>query len=302
MKKRRLLTFEFLRLLFELHHIGDDYRLGITHMGLGTQIRLARMFGHESGQLFGAAADHFVGYGDVRAGGLSDLGTALERIVSAGPDTVTINGGTAKNFWPAYAGRSSLIVQGGMFTADDRVSELVSTPEDAVRLGADALAVSIGVRGATEGAYIRWLTDSVREAARVEMPVVAHIYPRNYDGEPRIEFTPEQIAWAVRVGIETGVDVIKVGYPGDLAAFKEIVAGSPVPVVLAGGPKTSSLIDALDQTHEALGAGARGAVIGRNIWGAGDVNEAALAFKAVIHDNLDGETALKSAREQLDAA
>lgn len=270
-------------------------------MGLGTQVRLARLFGHESGQLFGAAADHFIGYGDVRAGGLSDLGTALKDILAAGPDTVTINGGTAKNFWPAYAGRASLIVQGGMFTADDRVSELVSTPEDAVRLGADALAVSIGVRGASEGSYIRWLTDSVREAARVEIPVVAHIYPRNYEGEPKIEFTPDQIAWAVRVGIETGVDVIKVGYPGDVAAFKDIVAGSPVPVVLAGGPKTASLVESLDQTHEALSAGARGAVIGRNMWGAGNVTEAALAFKAVIHDGLGGDAALKSAREQINA-
>jgi class I fructose-bisphosphate aldolase len=270
-------------------------------MGLGTQIRLARLFGHDSGQLFGAAADHFIGYGDVRAGGLSDLSTALSAILAASPDTVTINGGTAKNFWPLYAGQASLIVQGGMFTADDRVAELVTSADDAVRLGADALAVSIGVRGEREGTYIRWLTDSVRQAALVEMPVVAHIYPRNYEDEPRIEFTPDQIAWAVRVGIETGVDVIKVGYPGDLAAFKDIVAGSPVPVVLAGGPKTLSLVEALNQTHEALSAGARGAVVGRNMWGAANVTEAALAFKAVIHDGVNGETALKTAREHLTA-
>jgi class I fructose-bisphosphate aldolase len=104
-----------------------------------------------------------------------------------------------------------LIIQAGMFTADDRVRELIATPEEAVRLGADALAVAIGVRGPYEGNYLRWLSDSVAAAAKVEMPVVAHIYPRDYSGEvPVIRFVPDEIAWAVRCGVETGVDVIKV--------------------------------------------------------------------------------------------
>ena len=261
-------------------------------MGLGTQIRLRRIFSHPSGQLFGAAVDHFIGYGDVRVGGLADLGAALRKVMTAIPDSVTINAGAAKTFWSDYAGTSALIVQGGTFTADDRVAELTARPSDAVRLGADALAVSIGVRGSSEGKYIKWLTDSVSAAAPLEMPVIAHIYPRNYDGEPRIEFTPEQIAWAVRVGLETGVDVIKVGFPGDIAAFKEIIAQSPVPVVLAGGPKSPKLVDALNEIRDAMSTGARGAVLGRNLWGATDITQAALAFKAVIHDGLDGDAAI----------
>ena len=42
-------------------------------MTLGTAVRLARLFSHPSGNLFGGAVDHFVGYGDVRYGGLADL-------------------------------------------------------------------------------------------------------------------------------------------------------------------------------------------------------------------------------------
>jgi fructose-bisphosphate aldolase, class I len=71
-------------------------------------------------------------------------------------------------------------VQGGCFTVDDRVSELIATPIDAIRLGADALAVAIPVRGKTEGKYLKWLTDSVREANEYNIPIVAHIYPRDY--------------------------------------------------------------------------------------------------------------------------
>lgn len=265
-------------------------------MGLGTSIRLKRIFSHESGRLFGVAVDHFIGYGDVRAGGLADLQGAVRKFMVSQPDSITINSGAAKNVWGPFAGKSALIVQGGMFTADDRVRELTLQPADAVRMGADALAVSIGVRGDYEGSYVRWLSDSVNKAAALEMPVIAHIYPRNYAGEPRIEFTPEQIAWAVRVGLETGVDVIKVGYPGDAAAFKDIVAMTPVPIVLAGGPKTITLKESLEQTVEALGTGALGAVVGRNIWGAENILQAALAFKAVIHDGVDAQTALDQAQ------
>ena len=34
--------------------------------------------------------------------------------------------------------------------------------------------------GETEGDFIRWLSDAVRDAAPYELPVVAHIYPRDY--------------------------------------------------------------------------------------------------------------------------
>ena len=260
-------------------------------MGLGASVRLSRLFSHPSGNLFGAAIDHFVGYGDVRQGGLADLPGALSKIMAAGPDSVTIQTGAALRLWGPYVGQAALITQGGVFTADDRIQHLATTPEDAVRAGADALAVAIPVRGDSEGTYISWLTQSVRAAAKLEIPIVAHVYPRNENKQ--IIFTPEEIAYAVRIGLETGVDVIKVGYPGDEAAFTEIVRTCPTPVVMAGGPKTATFVEALEQISQGLRAGAKGAVLGRNLWGASDVTAAGNAFKAVIHDGLTAETAAK---------
>ena len=66
-------------------------------------------------------------------------------------------------------------------------------------------------------------------------------------------------------------------------------------MVIAGGPKTETLLGALAQTAEALRAGAVGAVVGRNLWGHGDTTRAARAFKAVIHDGLGAEEALAAA-------
>ena len=109
-------------------------------MGLGTQIRLARLFSHPSGHVFGGAVDHFVGYGNVREGGLADLPGALARVMAGQPDYVSIQPGAARHLWPAYAGKAALAIQAGCFTADDRISQLIATPEDAVRYGADARA------------------------------------------------------------------------------------------------------------------------------------------------------------------
>lgn len=265
-------------------------------MGIGTAVRLSRLFSHPSGNLFGAAVDHFVGYGNVRQGGLADLPGALARVMAGGPDYVSIQPGAARTLWLPYAGKAAMVIQAGCFTPDDRISQLIATPEDAVRFGADALAVAIPVRGDSEGQYIRWLTDSVSAAARFEMPVIAHIYPRDFSDGGKIVFTPDEIAYAVRIGIETGVDVVKVGYTGDFDSFQETVATCPVPVVMAGGPKTGNLTEALSQTAEALRAGARGAVVGRNLWGHGDATQAARAFRAVIHDGLKPADALAAAQ------
>ena len=76
-------------------------------MGLGLDVRLSRLFSHTSGNLFGIAVDHFVGYGNVREGGLSNLPEAVTRCVSAGPDTMTMTPGTAKSCWPPRGTRRS---------------------------------------------------------------------------------------------------------------------------------------------------------------------------------------------------
>jgi len=146
--------------------------------------------------------------------------------------------GTAMNCWAPYAGQIPLIVQSGCFTADDRIIETVTDPEECVRLGADAIAIAIGIFGPNEGRFIKMLMDQVTRAAKFDLPVIAHIYPRDFSGpSPKITFDPEGIMWAARIGIEAGVDVIKVGYTGDVNSFRQVVESSPVPVVAAGGPK-----------------------------------------------------------------
>ncbi len=255
-------------------------------MGLGKQVRLNRLFAHASGRFCSVAVDHFIGYQDGLPAGLVNLPATLAEIVAGAPDAITMHKGVATSCWMRHAGAIPLIVQSIIGRPDDSADEHLAEPEDAVRLGADAFATCAFVRGASEAAHLRRVADFVRQAEAWELPVIVHVYPRKTgaDGKVAISYAPEDIAWAVRCAVETGVDVIKVPFTGDTASYGEIVRDCPLPIVAAGGPQAGTLADALRMAAAVVASGARGMTIGRNVWGFGRVTAAVRAFKAVIHD------------------
>jgi class I fructose-bisphosphate aldolase len=264
-------------------------------MNVGKLTRLNRIFSHPSGRLCSIAVDHFIGYTEGLPDGLRPIQKTLAAIVAAQPDAVTMHRGIVTGAWSPFAGKVSLILQSSLVRPDDTAFEQMVTPEEAVRLGADAIAVVAYVRGKTEARYLRAVSDCVRESARFEMPVICHIYARDPADISRISFVPEDIAWAVRCALETGVDVIKVPYCGDVQAYAQVVADCPVPVVAAGGPQQETLELALQMMSEVVQSGARGATIGRNVWGIAQITKAVHAFKAVIHAGKTPREALRMA-------
>lgn len=267
-------------------------------MGLGKKIRLRRLFSHPSGLLSSVAIDHFIGYDQdlYKQAGLFTLLNTIASIAEAKPDTITMHKGVALTCWEPYAGSIPLIVQSLAARLDDTADELLAVPEDAVRLGADAFATCCFVRGGSEAAHIRRVADLVRQAEIWDLPVVLHTYPRKFT--PRrvsVSFAAEDLAWAVRCGVEVGADVIKVPYSGDVKSYRQIVENCPVPVVAAGGPKAETLLKGLEMAGDVAKSGARGMVIGRNIWGFPEVAKAIKAFNAVIHDQTSPRKAMELA-------
>jgi class I fructose-bisphosphate aldolase len=264
-------------------------------MNVGKLIRLNRLFSHPSGHLCSIAVDHFGGYSAGLPDSLYAIQETLRQIVKASPDAVTMHKGIAASAWVPYAGQIPLILQSSLIRPDDVSMQQIASPEDAIRLGADAIAIAAYVRGSTEAQYLRAVADCVRDAARFELPVICHIYPRQYKETVEISYTPEDIAWAAHCAAEVGADVIKTPYCGDLKAHTQIVSNSPVPVVAAGGPKVKDLEASLEMMTAVIQSGARGATIGRNVWGYPYITAAILAFKAVIHDGQTAQAALKIA-------
>ncbi len=254
-------------------------------MSLGKRVRLNRLFAHPSGRFFSVAVDHFIAYGEGLPAGLRHIASTLAAIVAGGPDAVTTHRGIAASLWEPYAGRIPLILQSTLARVNDSACEQIASPADAVCLGADAFAVAAFIRGATEAAHLRVVADAVRNARDYEMPVICHIYPRTFEPRPAVSYAPEDIAWAVRCAVECGVDVVKTPYCGDVAAWSQIVADCPVPLVAAGGPKADTLDAALAMMREVVAGGGRGATVGRNVWGFEPITETVHAFKAGVHGN-----------------
>ena len=260
-------------------------------MNIGKLTRLNRIFSHSSGRFFSVAADHFIGYAAGLPDGLLHIQATLAAITAARPDAVTLHKGLAATAWRPYAGQIPLILQSTIARPDDTACEQIAVPEDAVRLGADAFAVAAFVRGLTEAAHLRVVADCVRQASRFEMPVICHIYPRRPDNQ--VSFEPEDIAWAVHCAVEVGVDVVKTPYCGEIEAYRQIVADCPLPVVAAGGPRAETLLAALEMMAEVVLSGARGATVGRNVWGFPNIQAAITAFKAVIHEGVVPHEAIR---------
>ena len=103
-----------------------------------------------------------------------------------------------------------------------------------------------------------------REAHAKNLPVIAWIYPRGKSIKNKS--SRELMAYAARVGLEIGADIIKIRYNGNINDLKWAVkSAGKTKVVIAGGVKKNEKI-LLKQVKEIMQAGCIGLAIGRNIW------------------------------------
>lgn len=251
---------------------------------LGKQIRLGRIFSHPSRRILSVAIDHMINYPTHLPPPLRTMEQTLAAIVEGRPDAVTMNKGIAMRLMPPHAGKVPLIVQSMAMRPGDDVFADHASVEEALTLGADAIAVSIFVHCPMEIEFLRHLSRVVEQASRYGLPVIPHIYPLSSgDEKTSVAHDPEAIDYAVRVGLEMGADVVKVPFTGDVASFRDIVSVTPVPVVAAGGPRCETLEEAEAMVRNVAASGAAGATVGRNVWGFVDIPLAISRLKAAIY-------------------
>jgi putative autoinducer-2 (AI-2) aldolase len=66
--------------------------------------------------------------------------------------------------------------------------------------------------------------------------------------------------------------------------FDKVVHGCPVPVVMAGGPKTETEREVFEFVHDGMEKGAIGVNLGRNIWQNEHPVAMIKALRAIIHE------------------
>jgi len=141
---------------------------------------------------------------------------------------------------------------------------ITGSVEEAVRIGADGVSLHINVGGKEEPEMLEQLGTVADACDEWGMPLLAMMYPRGENISDAHD--PGTVAHAARIGAECGADIVKTVYTGDRESFSRVVRSTPVPVVIAGGPRADTDAGTLEMTADAMAAGAAGVTYGRNIF------------------------------------
>ncbi|MFT4280859.1 class I fructose-bisphosphate aldolase [Microbacterium sp.] len=262
-----------------------------TTAGLGREIRLRRLFGLD-GRTVTVALDQAVPRGV--APRLASMAETYASIADGRPDAVTITKGIAGHLFGGNPAPIPWILKASMFSVDfhPTYDATIASVEDAIRLGADGVAVGISAGSSHQVAMLEMLNKVVEEAHVWGIPVVCHAYPSGELWGDRKGST-EAVLYASRAAAELGTDIVKTWYTGSAEEFRKVVAGTPAIVVAAGGAPAKNPRDVLEQAAAVVEAGGHGMTAGRNVWQAADPAAMVRALKAVIHDGVSPAEAEK---------
>ena len=241
--------------------------------------RLSHIF-RTDGRALIVAFDH--GMLDGPAKGMENPARTLAQIVAGGADAILTTVGIATRFANDIASLGLILRLDGGGTKlgnMDGPGAQFYTVEDALRLGADAVAVSAFPGSPKEEATLETLARVVGAAHAWGLPVMAEMVPGGFDSGPEFR-TADSIAIAARVAAELGADWVKIPYTED---FDRVTSSCYVPVVILGGAKKGGEDAMLETIKASLSAGGAGVAIGRNIFQADDPAAMTAAVAALLH-------------------
>ena len=224
----------------------------------GLERNTSKLMNHK-GKLFLAAFDHPQIYGVMP--GLEQPIDAIKRIIDTEIDGYILNPGIFKLLDASLVQNKKLVLRaslGGtmMGTSFSDYHSIMVSPQQASDLGCDAVLIMLVLGGAHDKESMTDVARAIDAFHQYSIPVMVEVlhadYKKNND--------PTFIRNGARIAAELGSDVVKAFYCED---FASVVAGCPVPIVLAGGPKEANI---LDIARTVVDAGAVGFAFGRNLF------------------------------------
>lgn len=245
-------------------------------MSWGLQNRLARIIRPEDQRTVMLAVDH--GYFQGPTTGLVDAAGAIAPLIDYA-DTLMLTRGILRSCVDdATATPIVLRVSGGNSVLEDDLSNetIITSVEECIRLNASGMAMSLFIGSDHQHQTIRNLGKLVDAGERYGIPVLAVTAV----GKEMVR-DARYLRLATRIAAEMGAHIVKTYLCDD---FESVVAGCPVPIVVAGGKKLSAR-DALQLTFDAIAGGASGVDMGRNIFQSDSPVGMIKAVRAVVHEN-----------------
>ncbi len=258
---------------------------------LGKSIRMERVMDRNTRKAVIVPLTHGVGMGPIE--GIKDIKNSVDTMAIAGANAVVMHKGTVA-VAHRRSGKDIGLIMHLTGTASDGSQTLVTSVEEAVVMGADAVSVRVEIGDDDEKTMLKLLGEVARDASRWGMPLFALMHPVEKKGKG---VDLEELMRAARIGAELGADVVRVPYSGSADTFKEVVSACPVPLLALGGEKKAKEKDVLEMVRGVMDAGASGVSMGRNIFQYKKPGNMIKAVSLIVHKNFKIETAMKVLEE-----
>ncbi len=249
---------------------------GASSLDWGMKNRFARIFDPLSGRTVMLAVDH--GYFQGPTSGLERIDVSIAPLVRHADALMITRGALRTSIPPEMSKPVVLRCSGGQSILKELSNELVAVDvDDVVRLNASAMAVQVYIGGEHEHQSIGNLVRIVDTGNRMGVPTLAVTGV----GKDLVRDS-KYLGLAARICAEMGAHLVKTYYCEK--QFEKVVAGCPVPVLIAGGKKLPEL-EALSLAYSATAEGAAGVDMGRNVFQCESPAAMLQALRAVVHAN-----------------
>ncbi|HUX99246.1 MAG TPA: class I fructose-bisphosphate aldolase family protein [Candidatus Deferrimicrobium sp.] len=225
--------------------------------------------------------------------GLIDIQSTIQKVIKGGATAILLHKGLFRILTdPPNCGMILHLSASTSLSDTPNWKVIVGSIEESVRLGVDAISIHINLGSEHEAQMLEYFGNISDACDRFQIPLICMIYPRGKNIKD--PYDPIVVTHAARVAMELGADIIKTNYTGSYESFKPVVEGcSPVPLIIAGGPKTATDRDFLVTVSDAMRAGAIGVAAGRNVFQHENPTGIVTAIAKIIKENLTIEEALK---------
>ncbi|MBI0582725.1 MAG: class I fructose-bisphosphate aldolase family protein [Methanomassiliicoccus sp.] len=258
----------------------------------GKAVRMERIINRGTGRTVIVPMDHGMSVGPIE--GLVDMSATVDQAAEGGANAVLGHVGLALHGHRRHGKDVGLIMHLSASTSlspDPNDKVLVTTVEEALKMGADGVSVHINIGAETEGDMLRALGTTAMKCREWGMPLMAMMYPRGR--KISSETSVGHVKIAARAAAELGADIVKTNYTGSVESFRDVTRGCPVPVVVAGGPRMETSEQILETVRDSVEGGGAGVAIGRNVFQAQDPVGMLRAISAVVHDGVGVREAMR---------
>lgn len=253
-----------------------------NHLDWGMKNRLSRIFNPKTGRTVMLAFDH--GYIMGPTSGIERMDLAIPPLAQYVDCLMCTRGALRTCIAPEVNKPVVLRCSTGATILKELSNEVIGVSvEDAIRINAAAITTQVYIGGPYEKETLDNLGKLINEGYRYGIPTLGVTAV----GKDLVRDS-RYLGLACRVIAELGAHFVKTYYCE--SGFDEVVAGCPVPIVIAGGKKLPEL-DALKMAYNAISRGAMGVDMGRNIFLAGDPAAMVQAVYSVVHSNEKPEKA-----------